>query len=765
MLNLPYITWRELPPTTPGGKPRKVPHVPHDPRTAQGYESDPHDPTLWMTKEQCDAAIASHPQLMLKPGMVLSDNDPYFLLDLDDCYDGTNWHPGVNTILGMFPGAAVEVSINGKGLHIIGQCQSVLLGERRNKFDLYGVACEFYHTKRFIACGHGFQGEPNLDHTAMLQQFVPVREMVTTLSLIDQADPEWSGPEDDDQLINIMLNSKGSTAQMFGDKASVADLWTANVAALAKSYPSASGDQFDRSSADAALMAHLAFWTGKNTDRMDRLFRRSALLRDKYEKRSEYQMSTISGAVAHTKNVYKQSAKSAPKQDIVLTTTESGDTAFVSQQAEYGEIMSIEDQNKFFDGCVYVAQEHAVLMTDGRLLKPQQFKTVMGGHCFLMSADGSRPSFNAFEAFTENRATSFPKVNRTRFKPGVPFGAPVGSDGVNVYKPPQIESYPGDVSRLLELLQKILPDDRDREIFLSWIAAVVQYPGVKFLWSPVLQGTKGNGKSIWAEILTYCVGEQYAWTPKAKKIDAQFNAFLRNRVFINIEEMSMFGKIEMLETLKDYITSTRQEVEKKGVDSEMDSDYCANWYFATNHKDAIIKERDDRRFAVFFSAQQTRDDVIRAGMLTDNYFPKLWHWLKNEGGFAMAHHFLMNHPINPEFNPAGNCIFAPVTTSTEAAIAESFSVAEQYIIEEIESETPGFRGGWISTFAITKLLRDNGQKAGPKRIKTMLEGLGYELRCRASRPLMHEENAKPRLYALPNITGDLPDYEKAQGYA
>lgn len=47
----------------------------------------------------------------------------------------------------------------------------------------------------------------------------------------------------------------------------------------------------------------------------------------------------------------------------------------------------------------------------------------------------------------------------------------------------------------------------------------------------------------------------------------------------------------------------------------------------------------------------------------------------------------------------------------------------------------------------------------------MLEGLGYELRCRASRPLMHEENAKPRLYALPNITGDLPDYEKAQGYA
>lgn len=33
-----FICWRELPPITPGGKPRKVPH---DPRT--GHPCDPHD--------------------------------------------------------------------------------------------------------------------------------------------------------------------------------------------------------------------------------------------------------------------------------------------------------------------------------------------------------------------------------------------------------------------------------------------------------------------------------------------------------------------------------------------------------------------------------------------------------------------------------------------------------------------------------------------------------------------------------------------------
>ncbi len=154
-----------MPPLVPGQKPRKVPWVPNDPALARGDEgSNPHNKTLWMTKEVCQATIDTHPDLLLQPGMVLSDLDPYFLLDLDDCHDGANWTPGVNSILEQFPGAAVEVSFNGKGLHVMGQCQPAMLGERRNKFDLMGVQCEVYHTGRFVACGHGFtSGNANLD--------------------------------------------------------------------------------------------------------------------------------------------------------------------------------------------------------------------------------------------------------------------------------------------------------------------------------------------------------------------------------------------------------------------------------------------------------------------------------------------------------------------------------------------------------------------------------------------------------------------------
>lgn len=767
-LNLPHITWRQLPPLNAGAKPRKVPWDASAVRP-NTPERDPHDPSWWMTAEQCHAAILAHPDDHLRPGVVLSDADPYFLLDLDDCHNGTDWTDGAKRIVELFPTAAVEVSISGKGLHIIGQCNAVTLGDRRNKFNLYGVECEFYRTKRFIALGYGFTGTVDLDWTATLLNILPEREAAAMLTMTDQADPEWTGPEADDELIELMLAARGSTAQMFGEKATVADLWSGNVEALARHYPSVSGDTFDRSSADGALMAHLAFWTGKNTARMDRLFRRSALMRPKYEKHGNYDYAgnTISGAVANTRNVYKQSEKSKPQVEVSLPghTTEIDDSQPTELVPEgYGEIMSIEDQGRFFEGCAYIARDHAVLTPKGLMLKPAQFKTIYGGHCFLMSADGSRPSYNAFEAFTENRVTRFPKVYRTRFKPALPFGKRVGADGVNCYMPPVIKTMEGDVTPVLDLLTKILPIERDRQIILSWMSALVQHPGVKFLWSPVLQGTKGNGKSIWSEILTYCVGEEYTWKPKPKKLDAQFNSFLRNRVFINVDEMHMFQKYEILDTLKDYITGTTQEVERKGIDSEMDSDYCANWFFSCNPKDAVIKERDDRRFAIFFTAQQSREDMVRDGMLSNSYFPKLWHWLRAENGFAMMRHYLLNYDIHPEFNPADGCFLAPETSSTMEAVSASYGAAEQHIQEAIEAEAQGFRNGWLSTAKVTDLLREAGIKRSPKKIASMIEGMGYDFRCRSTRLLMHEANAKPRLYSLPHITGGLDEYEISQGY-
>ena len=63
-----------------------------------------------------------------------------------------------------------------------------------------------------------------------------------------------------------------------------------------------------QSEADMALCCTLAFWTGKNAEQMDRLFRRSALYREKWDRQTgdmTYGERTIKNAIAKTTCVYK----------------------------------------------------------------------------------------------------------------------------------------------------------------------------------------------------------------------------------------------------------------------------------------------------------------------------------------------------------------------------------------------------------------------------------------------------------------------------
>ena len=355
----------------------------------------------------------------------------------------------------------------------------------------------------------------------------------------------------------------------------------------------------------------------------------------------------------------------------------------------------------------------------------------------------------------------FPKVTRTRFRPDLPAGK-IFDDGVNVYVPADTKCVEGDASPFLDLINKMLPQKEDRLILLSWMAALIQNPGKKLIWSPVLQGTKGNGKSFLAECLTQAIGEQYCWTVKPQKIDAQFNTFLQNRMFVNVQEMHMFSKsMEMMDTLKDYISETRQEVEGKGVNAQMINDYCANWFFTSNYKDAIKKEKDDRRLCVFFTAQQTREDMWRDGMLTDEYFPRLWDWARG-GGFSHVHHYLKNYQIEAGRNPATDCFMAPNSTSTEEAVIMSMDVVDQYITEAIEAQEVGFRGGWISTWCLTKLLAEHGLKRAPNRMTITLMEKGYINTGKSPKQIMHEGNKRPSLYCLPGVKAGT--YEAAQGY-
>lgn len=767
-----FIVWREEPPVPPAVKPRKVPF-----NHLTRFACDPHDPQRWMSRDEAEAIVrgwmpegrsySGRPLIDCAVGFTLTDADPFFFLDLDNCRSGDGWDEESTAIYNLFPGAAAEISINRNGLHIMGRCDQQLLRNRAHKFDSPKRRgdkwVEFYTTKRFIALGHGFNGDFNLDWTAQLLGFVPEKPASEEIDFDAGPVANYTGPANDDELIAKMLASTGGASVAFGTKASIKSLWEADAAILSQVFPSGNGDVYDRSSADQSLMNSLAFWTGKDAARMDRLFRRSKLVREKYLQRQDYRASTITSAISGCQKVYDYAPNAGqPAAPTVLNIGGDGETTtgtlFPHQMEEW------------FAGCTYISGTHRVFdKSTGQLYPPPVFNAMKGGKRFFIDWDGpSNITTSAFTAFTENRIHRFPTAITTCFKPDATPGVII-NDAVNIYYPDPQPSMPGDASPFVEHIRKLLPNERDQRIILSWMAALVQNKGVKFTWAIALQGAQGNGKTFIADALKKCVGPRYWHTPAAEDLVGKFNGYLEGKMLINVEEIHMQGRRDVLDVLKPLITNVAVEVQNKGENKHM-IDNVANWFFTTNHRDAIVKTGDDRRYAVLFSAQQHARDLKRDGMdVKSGYFERLFDWAEKKGGYAIIHDFLLHYQIDAEFNPLKGCHRAPDTSSTSESINTSMGKVEQFIMEAVEAEERGFRNGWISGYVARNLIKDVAKTTiAPQTLGAMLSTLGYVRVMMATKNILEEDNKRPVLYIRDDLYNSklaIEDYLLAQGYS
>jgi len=288
----------------------------------------------------------------------------------------------------------------------------------------------------------------------------------------------------------------------------------------------------------------------------------------------------------------------------------------------------------------------------------------------------------------------------------------------------------------------------------------------------VWQSAKGNGKTAIHKCLEHAVGTQYTHYPAAKDLANQFNAWVDKTLFAGVEEIYTSDRREVIDALKPLITNSRIEIQYKGVD-QTTGDNRVNFVMCTNHRDAILKTKSDRRYCVFFTPQQSPDDINRDGMGGD-YFPDLWEWLK-DGGYAIVAEWLHTYPIPDALNPATRCHRAPPTSTTDQVIEESKGNIERALIEAVGEGRAGMKGGWISSHALDYFFRP--YKLGYQKRKEMLEGMDYILhpslnQGRATTAIAYEEGKRPKLYVLKGSLGSqvvdataaTRAYMKAQGY-
>lgn len=718
-----FVLYKLVPSAT---KPGKMDKLPVDWTTGQLPEKGKGGSQIWTSFANV-AALAPLYGLEYGVGFSFAESDPFWFLDIDNCLQADNtWSPVAMEICAALPGCAIEISQSGRGLHLFGTgtvpdhaCKNVPLG------------LEFYHKDRFVALtGTGAVGDCTTDHTAALavivQRYFPptVADSATPSDWTTTPCPEWRGPADDAELIRRMLASHSNP---FSGKANVQDLWTRNVEVLARTYPSSTGDPYDGSSADMALASHLAFWTGKDCERIERLMRMSGLKRDKYDREDYLRERTIPTAVASCANVYQE-------RELEVVPEAAASCAPSAQLIQGSTFADLDDQVRLFAGCVYVVSRHQVLVPGGYLVDAARFNAMApwNKYTYMLDAANERTTRKAFEALTQSQALAWPQAQSTCFRPELPPGH-ITQDGlVNTWWPVETPCVEGDVSPFLRHIERMLPVERDRQILLNYMAALVQHPGDKFQWWPLLQSVKGNGKSLILEVLEHCVGERYCHRPNAAEIvggGGKFTGWLAGKVLIGFEEINTGHKTEVLEILKPIVTNNRIEVQQKGVDQNM-GDNRANGLLLTNHQGAIKMDDDERRYCPLFCAQQTHADLARDGMGGD-YFPDLYLWVRHKGGLAFLNHFLrtfvLDASLNPALNHGGKCHRAPVTSSTQVAISATLGRVEQEVLEAVAECKLGFVGGWINSIELDRLLQERRIDGLVPRTKRpdMLRSLGY----------------------------------------
>lgn len=231
-------------------------------------------------------------------GFVFTDDDPFVGVDLDDCRDPESGDPTdrADRIIETLD-SYTEVSPSGTGYHVIAAGELPAGRNRHGSVEMYDTGRFFTMTGRAVP-----DTPPDVRERRVELASVHDTHVAATTDVSSETPPET--PESKQEIDDTELVERAKAAE---NGAKFTRLWRGNTAG----YPS-------QSEADMALCCLLAFWTGRDRARMDRLFRSSGLMRPKWDEQhfadgSTYGEKTIARAVAVTDDVYDPDAGTAPE--------------------------------------------------------------------------------------------------------------------------------------------------------------------------------------------------------------------------------------------------------------------------------------------------------------------------------------------------------------------------------------------------------------------------------------------------------------------
>lgn len=550
-------------------------------------------------------------------GFVLTNDDDIVFLDFDKCrcpaFDNLNKDisGGLNMVLPEVAdhvrklNSYTEVSPSGKGLHVFLKGRLSSGGRKKGIYEIY-------QTGRYATVtGHVVDGLPQTIEPRQqeLESFYndvfgtlfesksdPTKEPKTTDNKLSHQE---TASDDVEKIINTIRNSKSGdrfNQLMNGD-------W--------QEIRTVSGNKYaSQSEADLALLGILAFYTGRNADLMESIFRQSGLFRDKCDEKhrsdgATYLDISIETATNGCDNVY------APvhRDDLLSRLTDFNKKYAVSLLgSRFVIIDETEDEIEFL-----------------RLNDFKQFHQNL--KIKITSADGGQKIYVVVDYWLKWEGRR--QYDRIEFKPGADI-----TPKYNLWRGFAIHAIKGDWSFMQDHIENNICGGKEKlyRYLYAWLARIYQYPGGERPGvAIVLRGKPGTGKGIFARYAGKPLEKHFVQVFSPSQFANKFNAHLKHCILLFADEAFMSDNKEAAGLLKGMITEPYIMCEPKGIDPYRIDNHI-NVIAAGNASYIVPAGEAERRFCVI--------DVSESHIQDSEYFRQLCHQMDNGGTEAMFHDLL-----------------------------------------------------------------------------------------------------------------------------
>lgn len=218
-----------------------------------------------------------------------------------------------------------------------------------------------------------------------------------------------------------------------------------------------------------------------------------------------------------------------------------------------------------------------------------------------------------------------------------------GIDYVNLFRTPDFSHLDcsGNTDIFMDHLIYLFPNEREREWFTDWLAFNVKTPGDRCPVSPLhIAAHHGTGRGWVVKVIARLLGQ---WNCTKAKIGdmagenmKSYDDYLNNSLFCAVEEVKEGGKrFSVNDRIRDLLTEDYLNLNCK-YGSNGTKRVFTNFFFMSNHADALYLPKEDRRINVFSGPDYLKPAV---------YYDALHNWIKSDHNIAALYRWLLKRNL------------------------------------------------------------------------------------------------------------------------